>query len=182
MEQSKAVSVSVALVLVGLVGWAIMSSNTRYVTFELSSVMVMPPGQHQPVKLTVGSIIWDRYEITAGWSGGNFIGSMKGPEGTYPLAADEVIALMVYMDNLSKYLRASEQWYAGGGKYIRPKNNVEDKCELGECDSSILLDAARGRSDAMFLDPGRISTRLTTMVRSGGQNVRPIRSVVVAPM
>lgn len=182
MEQGKAVSVPIAIVLIGLVGWAIMDSRTKYVTFELSSVMVMPPGQHQPVKLTVGSIIWDSYEITAGWSGGNFIGSMKGPEGAYPLAADEVIALMVYMENLSKYLRASEQWYAKGGKYDRPKNNVEDKCELGECDSLILLDVACGRHDAMHPAPGRVSTRPTTTPKSGRQSARPIRGVVVAPM
>lgn len=182
MEQGKAIPVSVAIALVGLIGWAVMDSNTRYVTFELSSVMVMPPGQHQPIKLTVGSIIWDKYEITAGWSGGNFIGSMKGPEGSYPLAVDETIVLMAYMENLSRYLRASEQWYAKGGKYTRPKNNVEDKCELGECDSLILLDGASERFGAMSPAPGRISTRLTTMVRSVGLSARRILSVVVEPM
>ena len=93
--------------------------NSRYVTLELQDKMIMLPGYKEPIPIIIGNMIWGEYTIRLFMLGDKPAGEMVNSDGTvkYPLSQSEAATMIMMLNDLDSYFKASEDWFKGGGKY-----------------------------------------------------------------
>lgn len=92
------------------------SDQNRYMSIETHDVLV--PLDGQPEFVSVGSILWGKYEIKLDIDKDHrATGTMSDGTTTYPLSGNEAASMIIRLNWLDGYRAESEKWFAGGGKY-----------------------------------------------------------------